>query len=304
MSDPLVPRAFVDHITSLAPEGGPSGEAWVETLPALIHEFVDEWDLVPDGDVRFGHTALVLPVLRGGERLALKLGWPHRDADHEHLVLQRWSGRHAVRLLAARPARGVLLLEWLDPARDLSGVWVEEACAVIGGVLADLNVSALPQLRLLSDVVTTNLDRLVATPGVLPPRLVDRARRLASELLAEPGHDATTIHTDLHYENALARPGTDPAQWVAIDPKPLAGHPGFELGPLLRNRVDELGTGAALRWSVRRRVEIVCEEAGIDEDRARAWTTVREAIDALWAHDAGDTERISLAVAITKALAD
>jgi streptomycin 6-kinase len=304
VSDTLVPQAFVDHIAALAPEGGPSGAAWVKTLPALGDELGDEWDLVPDGDVRFGYTALVLPVLRRGERLALKLGWPHRDGDHEHLVLQRWSGRHAVRLLAARPSRSVLLLEWLDPARDLSDVWVEEACAVIGSVLGDLNVPALPQLRPLSDVVTTNLDRLVATPGVLPPRLVDRAVRLASELLAEPDHDATTIHTDLHYENVLARPGTSPVEWVAIDPKPLAGHPGFEVGPLLWNRVDELGTGAALRWSVRRRIEVVCDEAGIDEDRARAWTTVREAIQALWAHEAGDADRISLAVAITKALAD
>lgn len=304
MSEPVVPQGFVKHITSLEPEGGPSGASWVAALPGLIDDVLDEWELVPDGDARFGYTALVLPVLRGGERLALKLGWPHRDADHEHTVLQRWSGHHAVRLLAARPTRGALLLEWLDPERDLSGVRVEDACAVIGGVLADLHVPALPQLPPLAEVVTANLERLVDTPGVLPPRLVDRARRLASELLSEPDHDATTIHTDLHYENVLARPGTDPVDWVAIDPKPLAGHPGFEVGPLLWNRVDELGTGAALRWSVRRRVEVVCEESGIDESRARAWTTVREAIEALRAHESGDPGRVSLAVAITKALAD
>jgi streptomycin 6-kinase len=68
-----------------------------------------------------------------------------------------------------------------------------------------------------------------------------------------------------------------------------------------------------VRWSLRRRLEIICERAGLDEGRARAWTIVREADNALdaaeglangpaedaWAHD-----RISLAVTVIKAMND
>ena len=66
-----------------------------------------------------------------------------------------------------------------------------------------------------------------------------------------------------------------------------------------------------MRWSLRRRLEIICERAGIDEGRARAWTIVREADNALEVAgsegvplDADARDRISLAVTIIKAMND
>jgi streptomycin 6-kinase len=95
----------------------------------------------------------------------------------------------------------------------------------------------------------------------------------------------------------------------------MAGDPAFEVAPALWNRADELGTGSQVRWSLRRRLEIICEHAGLDEGRARAWTIVREADNAVDAADsaesAGDDasrewahDRISLAVTIIKAMND
>ena len=99
------------------------------------------------------------------------------------------------------------------------------------------------------------------------------------------------------------------APWLAIDPKPMAGDVAFEVAPALWNRADELGTGSQVRWSLRRRLEIICERAGIDEGRARAWTIVREADNALDCADNAGTsttssarDRISLAVMIIKAM--
>ena len=63
----------------------------------------------------------------------------------------------------------------------------------------------------------------------------------------------------------------------------MAGHPGFELQPVLRNRVDELGTGAAFRWSIRRRLQIVAEAAGIDQEPARLWSLVHTGLQIGWA---------------------
>ena len=70
----------------------------------------------------------------------------------------------------------------------------------------------------------------------------------------------------------------------------MAGHPGFEIQPLLRNRTEELGTGSAFRYLVRRRLEICCEAAGIDEDEALAWTYVHTAMEAGWAGADGDRD--------------
>ena len=115
----------------------------------------------------------------------------------------------------------------------------------------------------------------------------------------DPDVDAWLLHTDLHYENVLR--GTRQA-WLAIDPKPTAGDRAFEVAPALWNRADELGTGSSVRWNLRRRLEIVCEHADIDEDRAKAWTIVREVDNAT--DPAEGSGRASLAVAIIKAMND
>ena len=96
------------------------------------------------------------------------------------------------------------------------------------------------------------------------------------------------LHTDLHYTNVL---GAYRSPWLAIDPKPMAGDVAFEVAPALWNRADELGTGSEVRWSLRRRLEIICERAGIDEGRARAWTIVREADNASVAEAGADGRR-------------
>jgi streptomycin 6-kinase len=111
------------------------------------------------------------------------------------------------------------------------------------------------------------------------------------------------VHTDLHYRNVLASlPGSGRPDWLAIDPHAMAGHPGFEIQPLLRNRTEELGTGSAFRHLVRRRLEICCEAAGIDEDEALAWTYVHTAMEAGWAGADGDRDGVSFNIALLKAL--
>ncbi len=86
---------------------------------------------------------------------------------------------------------------------------------------------------------------LAAAPGTVG-RLADAAdRRLLAdcaaamrEVAGEPGD--RLLHWDLHYDNVLAgRADAGRAEeWVALDPKPLAGDPGFELFPALVNLFD------------------------------------------------------------------
>jgi len=48
----------------------------------------------------------------------------------------------------------------------------------------------------------------------------------------------------------------------------------------------------------------VCERAGLDEDRTRAWTLLREVSQARWAASCGDPAGLTTAVTIIKAMAD
>ncbi len=300
----LVPAPFVDRISRLGPEDGPSGAEWVARLPALLAGLLDDWGLTPFAEVRHGQTAVAIPVL--GEDLprdgaVLKVVWPHAEAATEHLALRRWDGLGAVRLLRADPGRGALLLERLT-TEDLTEVWDEQACEVVGGLYRRLHVDPYPQAPRLSGWARRQAAAL-AEVDALPRRVVERVRVLVDALTADPACDATLVHTDLHYENVLSD-GTD---WVAIDPKPMAGHPAFEIAPMLWNRADEMGTGASFRYLLRRRAEVLCEAGGIAWEAARDWTIVRETVNAMWAleDDAADgRDRVSLAMSIIKAIDD
>lgn len=291
----LVPAGWAGRMAGLDAEGGPPGSEWIEALPHLLRDVVQEWELTVDGPAMTGQCALVLPVSGPEGRAALKVGWPHREADGEHLALRAWDARGAVRLLRADPRRGVLLLERLT-TEDLSHLWDEEAIAVVAGLYADLHVAPLPQVPALVPWV----EEILVRPATrsLPRRYVEQVRSTLRSL-GSLGEERL-LHGDLHYGNVLSD-GTD---WVAIDPKPVTGHPAWEVAPLLNNRTEEMGTGASLRWSVRRRIEVVCDVARLDEDVVRAVVALREVVNAIWATEDGDPARVSLAISIIKALGD
>ena len=302
----VVPPGFAAHAGR-----GASWEAWLADLPRLAADLLDAWQLTPDGAPTHGECALVLPVRTDtGRPGVLKVTWPHWEADTEHVALQRWHGHGAVELLRADPHRYALLLERLQ-ARDLTSVPVDESCTVIARLYRALHVPATPQLRLLSACVTGWTDRLAALPrsAPVPRRLVEQAVAIGRAFAAEPATDGTLIHTDLHPFNVLA---ADRAPWLAIDPKPLSGDPHYEVAPLLWNRWSEAVATGDLRGALRRRLDLVCDAAGLDRDRARDWTILRVVDNALWAieeaaeagADPPDRTRLTTSVTIAKAVQD
>jgi streptomycin 6-kinase len=103
----------------------------------------------------------------------------------------------------------------------------------------------------------------------------------------------------LHYDNVLAG---QRQPWLAIDPKPLAGDPGFELLPALDNRwVKVVATGNVTR-AVLRRFDLLTEVLGLDRQRAIGWTHGRVLQNALWDIEDGDTALDPTQVAIAAAL--
>jgi streptomycin 6-kinase len=309
----LIPAMFAHTVSGYDADGHASGEDWIDDLPGLIGALLREWELEPAGRPSSGVCAVAIPVrLLGPGRAVvgasgegiLKISWPHPEAATEYLALQGWNGHGAVRLVRADPARFALLLERLHP-RDLTGVDIDEACGVLGDLLGLLRRPAHPRVPSLAAYAERSAEELRAAPAVLPRRYLDQAAALAVELTEGSPAEVRLLHTDLHYTNVLS---ADRAPWLAIDPKPMAGDVAFEVAPALWNRADELGTGSEVRWSLRRRLELICERAGIDEGRARAWTIVREASNAVDAasagRDASAHDRVSLAVTIIKAMND
>ncbi|WP_409471220.1 aminoglycoside phosphotransferase family protein [Streptomyces sp. HC307] len=255
---------------------GEAGRDFIARLPELAAAFLDRWELGLDGTPMHGVAALVLPVLRAdGTPAVLKLQLLDEESEGEPVALRVWDGDGAVRLLDHDPDTGTMLLERLDPARMLSHVPdTREAVLVIARMLAHLtSVPAPDGMRRLGDIARAMLEQ---TPGALKRITDPQARRLLAgcaaavrEVVDEPGD--RLLHWDLHYENVLA---SDRAPWLAIDPKPLAGDPGFDLLPAIDNRFD----AADIDW----RLDAMTDVMGLDRARARAWTLGRVLQNCLW----------------------
>ncbi|MFG3407619.1 aminoglycoside phosphotransferase family protein [Streptomyces sp. NPDC048142] len=272
---------------------GDAGRAFVAALPDLAESFLERWGLRPDGASMYGMCALVLPVVReaDGRPAALKLQAVNEETVDEPVALRAWSaaGAGAVELLDHDPGTGALLLERLDERRPLSGeADVREAVTALGAVLARLVAVPAPEgLRTLGEVAERMLAAVPERVGLLADdadrRLLVDCAAAVREVAGEPGD--RLLHWDLHYDNVLAgRADAGRAgEWVALDPKPLAGDPGFELFPALGNLFD----AEEVLW----RFDALTEALGLERDRerARAWTLGRALQSGLWA--AGDGER-------------
>jgi streptomycin 6-kinase len=307
---PLTLPSGLDAQRSLGPEWA----TWLDRLPRLFAEVLDEWELAPEGPLWHGFCSLVAPVRTAtGGTAVLKVGLPDDESEHEHLALQRWQGRAAVRLLRADPGRRAMLLERLDRT-DLSDHWDEEACRIVAGLYGTLHVPPMPQLRSQASYVArwaAALERDAHAVPV-PRRLVEQALSLAGDLCAEPA--TAVIHGDLHYENVLLADRDGAPTWVAIDPKPTNGDPHYEVEPMLRNRFEEYGEVGSVRDGIRRRFYALVDAAELDEARARDWVIVRSILDAHWAYDdaaragramsMGERTHVTRCITVAKAVQD
>jgi streptomycin 6-kinase len=283
-------------VASHAKYFGSAGHAWITALPGMVADCLDRWELRVDGAPASGAVALVLPVLLADDTPAvLKLQPVDDETVGEPVALRAWDGHGAVRLLHHDPDSGAMVLERLDAGVTLAAVPDDlAALETLSRILAGLNaVTAPADVRRLADVAGAMLDRMPhAMATVSDPaerRLLDRCAQTVTDLLPDAGD--RLLHWDLHYDNVLGiRPGSaDRAEsWLAIDPKPLAGDPGFELLAALHNRwEDVIATGDVAR-AVRRRFDLMTEVAGIDRERAAGWTLGRVLQSMLWDIDEPD----------------
>lgn len=259
-----------------------------------LDDLVAEWNLTPDGPA-LGPRAL--PVRVDGAAAVLSVG----ATEHAHLVLRRWNGDGAVRLLRADPHRRALLLERAGSA-DLRDAWDVEACEAVAALYPALHVPPIPQLRSMTTVLDRWADDFARLPrsAPIPHRLVEQAASLCRDLAV--GADERVLHGNLHYGTALS---AERATRLAISPDPVNGDPHYEIAPMLWERFDELAD--AVRWGVQNRLHTLVDAAGLDHDRARGWVhvrVVRRAVDVITGGGDGDAAAVTRYVTLAKAIQD
>ncbi|MCT4356901.1 aminoglycoside phosphotransferase family protein [Streptomyces sp. Je 1-79] len=283
-------------VASQAKYNGAAGRAFVAALPGRAEEFLERWGLRVTGPSMYGVASLVLPVTRGadGVRAALKMQLLDEESAGEPVALRAWDGDGAVRLLAEDPGTGTMLLERLDEGRHLSTLGdAREAVRILGDVLARLVAVEAPEgLRRLGDIaarMVAQTPEAAARLGAEDAALLRECAAAVREVMGEPGD--RLLHWDLHYDNVLA---AEREPWLAIDPKPLAGDPGFELLPALTDLWEE-DPAAGTWW----RFDLLTERLGLDRERASAWTLGRVLQNGLWDVEDGepalDPDQVSIA---------
>ncbi|MGW0737644.1 aminoglycoside phosphotransferase family protein [Streptomyces sp. NPDC002851] len=278
---------------------GDAGRAFIDELPRRAADFLERWELRLTGPSMYGMASLVLPVERvlDGTPAVLKLQLNDEESEGEGPGLRRWGGNGIVRLLAHDVASNTLLLERLDETRHLSSLDdTRAATRILAGLLARLTAVQAPAgIRRLGDIAQGMLD---AVPSAVRSPLVGAGSRAGTrarqtllscasavrDVIDEPGD--RLLHWDLHFDNVLA---ADREPWLAIDPKPLAGDPGFDLMPALFNELTDGFDEAEVLY----RFDLLTEVVGLDRQRAAAWTMGRALQNLLWnIEDAEDAKGV------------
>lgn len=286
-----LPERFIRTIHGLY---GDRGAEWLDRLPALIATFEQRWSITalpPFENLSYNYLAPALSP--GGEpELVLKLGVPNPELETEIHALAAFQGRASVQLLARDHQEGALLLDRLRPGTPLSALADDrQATSIAAGVMRQLwrplwPDHPFPSVARWAAGLGRLRERFDGATGPLPEGLVSRAEGLFGELLdsmAEP----VLLHGDLHHENILAvdnQPWRNEGRrdWLAIDPKGVAGEPAYEVGALLRNPWPQLLSWPRPGQILARRVDQLSAELGFEKERIVGWGLAQAVLAAWW----------------------
>jgi streptomycin 6-kinase len=214
---------------------------------------------------------------------------PDRGAEDEFITgvdaLVLYAGRGMVRVLRVAHAERIVLMELVVPGEPLWSAPIDRALHGVASVMAKLR-KAPPDHRSFPNVrayqrAWPNHVRHYGGPGPIDADLFEIGEQLFTEL-CDSSAAAVVLHGDLHYGNVLS---SDREGWVAIDPKGVTGEPCYEVGDILRNRVDELYEMSSPAQAMRRRVEALADLTGFDRERIRLWALAQAVLSEVWTAD-------------------
>ena len=242
---------------------------------------LDAWGLEPDGTAFETHTSHLLPVLRGEEKLFLKISTEEEEIRGGAL-LAHWQVEPLAQVV--RHEGNALLLVRAEAGPDLAKMADLDAMDIVCDVVGRLHAARPPAVRLQSLEA-----RFSSLLNAIDPEM-NSAKELAAKLL-ETQRGVACLHGDIHHGNILK---FQTGGWRAIDPKGVYGERAYDYANLICNPSPERALAPGVMAA---RLERVSKAADLDPVRLAQWVMAHANLSACWSKDDGDDPEPALKIA-------
>jgi streptomycin 6-kinase len=270
---------------------GQAGTEWLQRLPTILADLASRWKInleTPFADLSYNYVAPA--TWHDGAQVVLKAGVPNRELRTEIAALRTFDGEGAVRLLAAEPDLGALLLERLQPGTPVLQLTNDEQATAIAAQVMQQLWKPAPANHIFPSVsdwaagLGRLWERFGGSTGPFPHELVEAAESHFRELIGTT-QNVVLLHGDLHHWNILSdqrRP------WLAIDPKGVIGEPAYEVGAWLRNPFPQILEMANPQEIISRRINQFEEILGFEHEHIFGWAVAQAVLSAWWSYEERD----------------
>jgi streptomycin 6-kinase len=301
MADPISTDPLERFEAAVRVRVGGEAEDWLAQVAELISSVTAAWDLhVTAVANRIDAFGMSIPARRDSERVTLRIAYPDPFLADETAALRAWNGTGAVRILE-EDERGAQLRTSPVPGTAVSLERNEmKALRMVAETLRDLWIEPPAGMQTLAAEVrawgATMQERFESVHQPFDEQLM-RDAEVMFRSFGPSQMDAVLLHGDVRLDTFLR----DGERAVAIDPKPLAGEPAFDVAALLRDGPAELVRDpAAGRQRLQGRLEQLTDLLDVRASRVRGWAFAVAIDTGLYAYEIADVDGGDLMIEIAR----
>ena len=301
MADPISTDPLERFEAAVRVRVGADADEWLAAVPDLISSVTGRWDLhVTAVANRIDAFGLSIPARRDSDRVTLRIAYPDAFLADETAALRAWNGAGAVRVLE-EDDRGAQLRSSPTPGTALSLERNEmRALRMVADALRELWIAPPAGMQTLAAEVRTWGSSMPERFASVHEPFDEQLMRDAEVMFRSFGPsqmDAVLLHGDVRLDTFLL----DGERAVAIDPKPLAGEPAFDVAALLRDGPGELVRDpAAGRQRLQGRLEQLTDLLDVRASRVRGWAFAVAVDTGLYAYETGDIDGGDLMIEVAR----
>ena len=301
MADPISTDPLERFEAAVRVRVGADADEWLDAVPDLISSVTGRWDLhVTAVANRIDAFGLSIPARRESDRVTLRIAYPDAFLADETAALRAWDGAGSVRVLE-EDDRGAQLRSSPSPGTALSLERNEmRALRMVADALRQLWIAPPDGMQTLAAEVRTWGSSMPERFESVHQPFDEQLMRDAEVMFRSFGPsqmDAVLLHGDVRLDTFLL----DGERAVAIDPKPLAGEPAFDVAALLRDGPGDLVRDpAAGRQRLQGRLEQLTDLLDVRASRVRGWAFAVAIDTGLYAYETGDIDGGDLMIEIAR----